>query len=283
MSERSRHDSEADRLVELNRANWDARVPVHLEAHSYNEALAKLRAGGHDLRQEVVDAVTAGCGDVAGRSLVHLMCHIGLDTLSWARLGAEVTGVDFSEPAIETARGFADELGLAAEFVQSDLYDAADALERTYDVVFTSEGVLCWLPDLQGWARVIARLLKPGGTFYLMDGHPFTEIFDDADHPDGIGVRYGYFDRGPLRFGPGPSYAGPEVTLPESVEWLHPVGEILNALIDAGLTIQRVEEYPDAFFEKFSGMEPVADGGHELAGRLRGKLPMRMMVRATKR
>lgn len=268
--------------MRLNRENWDARVPVHLQAHSYNAALTKLRAGGHSLRQEVIDAVTAGAGDVAGQSLVHLMCHIGLDTLSWSRLGAKATGIDFSQPALDAARGFAQELGLDTQFVHCNLYDAADTLNQTYDIVFTSEGVLCWLPDLTGWAKVIARLLKPGGTFYLMDGHPFANVFEDADAPDGIAVEYGYFDRQPLEFGPGPSYAGPEKTLPASVEWTHALSEIINALIDAGLTIQRMEEYPIAFFQKFKVMEGSYEEGHDLPGRLRGKIPMRFAIRARK-
>ncbi|MEM7626533.1 MAG: class I SAM-dependent methyltransferase [Planctomycetota bacterium] len=265
-----------------NRENWDARVPVHLEAYSYNEAFKRLQAGGHNLSSEIVEEVRAGVGDVAGRSLVHLMCHIGLDTLSWARLGADVTGVDFSEPAIETARGFSRDLGLPAEFVWTNLYDAATVLDRTYDIVFTSEGVLCWLPDLNGWARVIADLLTPGGTFYLMEGHPFSQVFDDADVPDGIAIKYSYFDRQALPFGPGPSYAGPEKTLPANVEWMHPMSAVLNALIDAGLVIQRVEEHPTAFFQQFKVMEGSFEEGHDLPGDLRGKLPMRFSVRAIK-
>ncbi|MEM6561929.1 MAG: class I SAM-dependent methyltransferase [Planctomycetota bacterium] len=268
--------------IRLNQSSWDARVPVHLEAYSYNKALDKLRAGGHSLGQDVIDAVTVGAGNVEGKTLVHLMCHLGLDTLSWSRLGAKATGIDFSEPALDAARGFAQELGLDTEFVHSDVYDAADALDRQFDIVFTSEGVLCWLPDMPGWARVIARLLKPSGTFYLMDGHPFADVFDDADTPDGVAITHGYFDRKPLHFAPGPSYVGGDSNLPECVEWVHPVSDILNALIDAGLVIQRVEEHPNAFFEKYKAMQPVSDGVHDLPGNLRGKLPMRLMVRATK-
>ena len=264
--------------VSLNRTNWDARVPVHLQAYSYNRALQNLRDGGQNLSAEVIEAV----GDVKGCSLVHLMCHLGLDTLSWARLGAEAAGVDFSGPALDAARGFADELNLEVGFIQSDVYAAAETLDRQYDVVFTSEGVLCWLPDLDGWAKVIARLLKPGGRFYLQDGHPFAEVFENADTPEGIAITYGYFDRSPLRFGPGPSYAGPDTTLPESVEWMHSVSEILNSLIGAGLTIQCVDEMPNAFFEKFEAMEPTGEGIHDLPGKLRGKLPMRLAVLATK-
>ncbi|MEL7485411.1 MAG: class I SAM-dependent methyltransferase, partial [Planctomycetota bacterium] len=178
--------------------------------------------------------------------------------------------------------GFSRELGLPGEFVRANLYDAATVLGRTYDIVFTSEGVLCWLPDLTGWARVIADLLAPGGTFYLMEGHPFVQVFDDAEVPDGIAIKDGYFDRRALPFGPGPSYAGPEKTLPASVEWMHSLSDIVNALIEAGLTIQRLGEHPTAFFQQFKVMEGSFEEGHDLPGDLRGKLPMRFSVRATK-
>lgn len=270
--------TQPDEGIRINQVNWDARVPVHLKAYSYNTALQALRDGQHCLPPEAVQAL----GDVSGRSMVHLMCHLGLDSLAWAGLGARVTGVDFSAPAIEAANGFRDELGLDAEFVCCNLYEAAQVLSETYDIVFTSEGVLCWLPDLTGWARVIADLLKPGGAFYLLESHPFVDVFENSEDPSGIEIRYGYFDRKPLHFGPGPSYSGPDKTLPESVEWMHSLSEILNALIEAGLHIARVEEYPTAFFQKFDVMEGSFETGHDLPGDLAGKLPMRFSIRATK-
>ena len=112
-------------------------------------------------------------GPVSGKSLLHLQCHFGMDTMSWARLGAEATGVDFSDAAIDLARSLNDELGLSARFLCSNVYDLPGALDEQFDIVFTSHGVLCWLPDLDGWAGVIDNHLKPGGLFYIIDGHPF--------------------------------------------------------------------------------------------------------------
>jgi SAM-dependent methyltransferase len=159
----------------LNRASWDDRVPVHQASDFYD--LDGFRAGASSLRPfEVAEA-----GDVTGRRLVHLQCHVGLDTLSWARNGALVTGLDFSEPAIEAARSLAASLAIDASFVAADVYDAVTALGgRRFDMVYTGTGALVWLPDLPRWASVVAALLEPGGFLYLVEAHPFAQILDDA-------------------------------------------------------------------------------------------------------
>lgn len=159
--------------LRINQANWDARVPVHLDSDFYD--VAGFKAGGSALRPFELAEV----GDVAGRSLAHLQCHLGLDTLSWARLGAEVTGLDFSGAAIEQARSIAAECGLPARFVTADVYDAPRALGETYDIVYTGVGALVWLPDLTRWAEAVAALLNPGGFLYLAEFHPFTNVLDD--------------------------------------------------------------------------------------------------------
>ena len=164
-------------------------TPIHARSAFYD--VEAFKAGQSRLlsieREEV--------GDVRGKSLLHLQCHFGLDTLSWARLGAQATGVDFSAPAIRLARALNDELGLGATFVHSNVYDLPDALTGQFDIVYTSYGVLVWLPDLIRWAAVVAHFLEPGGTFYIVEGHPFMYVFDmeRAAEPQGLRVDQSYF------------------------------------------------------------------------------------------
>jgi SAM-dependent methyltransferase len=161
----------AEDWLELNRSNWDARVPVHTASRFYD--LPGFVAGRDELRPFELEEV----GDVTGRQLLHLQCHLGLDTLSWARHGAAVTGLDFSGPALATARELAERIGARdARFVESDVYRAPEALDgRTFDIVYTGLGALCWLPDIDRWARTAASLVAPGGFLYLAEFHPFCD------------------------------------------------------------------------------------------------------------
>lgn len=267
--------------IQTNHRSWNDRVPVHFASAMYREHLDALKAGGHCLEAEVLDEV----GDVSGKTLLHLQCHFGLDTLSWARRGAAVTGLDFSEPAIELARQLSEELTIPAEFVCANVYDAAEALDGPYDVVFTSLGVLGWLPNLPRWADNTAKLLKPGGLFYLMDCHPFTDVFDDdASAPQGLTIGYDYFDTKAYKFEAGPTYAdnGTHAVVGETVEWMHTFSSILNALIDAGLRIERVFESPRCHFGMFDVMREVSPNRYEMPAPLTGKLPLVFSLRATK-
>lgn len=178
-----------------NRALWDEWAEINYRSFMYDAE--GFKAGGISLRPYEVEEV----GDVAGKDHLHLQCHFGQDTLSWARLGARVTGVDFSERAIRYARQLATELGLPARFVQCDVLDLPANLSGDFDVVFTSLGVLGWLPDLGRWAQVIWHFLRPGGIFYVSDAHPIVRVFDDTEGVTGLHVRYPYFPRPePLAF-----------------------------------------------------------------------------------
>src|SRR6266542_2690138 len=173
----------------LNRANWDERVPIHLAAPMYDSA--QLRAG--QARKNAIEE--AELGSVDGLRLLHLQCHFGRDSLILAQRGASVVGLDFSPPAIAAARSLADELGLAdrTRFVEADLYDAPSAIPEptSFDRVYVSWGALCWLPDIERWARIVAHFLKPCGSLYLAEGHPVALVFDDATaHAD---RRPGFF------------------------------------------------------------------------------------------
>ena len=256
----SRGDREAvASRIGLNRANWNERTRVHAASDFYD--VAGFKAGRMTLSQ----FERAGVGDVRGKSLLHLQCHFGLDTLSWARLGAKATGIDISDDAIQLARDLNDEVGLDARFVRSDVYDLPQALDAEFDIVYTAMGVLAWLPDLDGWAQVVSRYLKPGGLFYLLEIHPTSQIFDDetavGSHRH-LRVRYGYFpDPEGLSFSGGaPSYAGDEPIESPCHEWQHSIAEILTALLRAGLRLTSFAEHPATLYRQFPGMIQGDDG-----------------------
>lgn len=239
-----------------NRALWNELTPIHARAPWYR--VEEFRAGENRLDP----LVRAEVGDVAGKSLLHLQCHFGLDTLSWARLGARVTGVDLAEDAIALARSLGDELHLPATFVHSNVYDLPQVLDGEFDVVFTSWGVLCWLPDLTRWAQVIARYLKPGGAFYIVETHPFLHLFYNESDVTDLRVAYGYFNQtDPTYWPPGGDYADPEARLSNPAhEWNHSLGEIQNALIDVGLHVAFLREHTVLSWSYFPFMEQGEDG-----------------------
>jgi len=249
--------------------HWDELVPVHAVSSAYYD-IDGFERGGSSLRQLELDEV----GEVAGKTLLHMQCHIGLDTLSWARRGARVTGVDFSEPALAFARSLADRCGLDARFVCADV-DTWEG-DGEYDVVFTSHGTIVWLPDLDRWARLIARSLRPSGTFYFNDGHPFSYCIDER----GRLVR-NYFERGPERCESDFDYARPEarVTTP-SVQFSHTLGDILTALASAGLRIVFVHEHPFADYACLPTMTRGDDGWWRVPGV--ESVPRMVSIKATR-
>lgn len=240
--------------VETNRQHWDERVPINAASSFYD--LDGFRAGAEDIDRFQLDEL----GDVTGLDLVHLQCHIGLDTLSWARRGARVAGVDFSAPATETATGLAVELGLGqrARFVAADVYDAADALGmNSFDVVYTGNGALMWLPDIERWARTAADLLRPGGRLYLAEFHPLTGVLDDER---GTTAALDYFARGARTYDSPGSYADweAETTHNTATEWHHTLGDVISAVAGAGLRIEFVHEHDTIPFQRYAAL--VADG-----------------------
>lgn len=266
-----------DEYVAANRVAWDSWTPYHVRSQFYD--VAGFKAGRHELHPTTL----AGPGDVAGKSLLHLQCHFGLDTLAWARRGATVTGVDFSAEAIKAARELAAELRIPATFVHSDLYELPAHLGGQFDVVFTSHGALCWLPDLDGWARVVAHFLKPGGIFYTVEGHPFALIFDERRTDAELRLREPYFPAAePLREEQQGSYAAPDAPIRSvSYVWLHTLADIIGSLLRAGLHITSFEEYPFLPWPFFPWMEKRSDGMWQLPGGRRD-LPLMFSVRAVK-
>lgn len=266
--------ADADYL-RINKALWDERVPIHLASDFYD--VAGFKAGGQTLRE----FEPAEVGDVTGRRLVHLQCHFGLDTLSWARRGAHVTGLDFSEKAVEAARAVADETGLQARFVAADVYDAPMVLGETYDIVYTGLGALCWLPDIDRWAGTATSLLRPGGFVYLAEFHPFADTLDDDE---GRSVTYDYFAEGPQIWDEpdAGSYAAPQVPVQHtrSIAFVHGLGEVVTALTTAGLRLDFLHEHDYTLWQRFSVLERRGPTYRLPKGRPR--IPLMYTLRATR-
>jgi 2-polyprenyl-3-methyl-5-hydroxy-6-metoxy-1,4-benzoquinol methylase len=227
------------KYYEVNRARWNELVDIHAKSQEYD--LENFIAGKNSLHRAEQDLL----GDVRDKSLLHLQCHFGLDTISWARLGAKVTGIDFSDTAIELAYEISRKTGVDAEFICSNVYDLPKILNRQYDIVFTSIGVLCWLQDINEWGRIIAHFLKPQGTFLLVESHPIMWMFDDESNE--LKIKYSYWHRDePMSWETNGTYANEaaEVKNRRTYEWQHTISDVLNSLIRAGLHIEDVKEYP---------------------------------------
>ena len=255
-----------------NRAFWDERVPIHTASDFYD--VEGFKAG----REPLQDFELGDLGDVTGLSLVHLQCHFGLDTLSWARHGARVTGLDFSAPAIEAARGLAADIGVEADFICADVYDAPAALGgRSFDVVYVNVGAINWLPDIRRWAEVVSALLNPGGVLYMKEVHPFSWVFGD----DELTVENDYFAHRSDYDEPG-TYTDPDARTVHNrtEEWQHPLGEVINALIAAGLTLELLGEHDHQAYRQWPFMEKDAGVYRMPAGTPR--LPLMYSLRARK-
>ena len=244
----------------VNRAHWDEATDVHIVSDFYD--VGSFKAGQNRLH----GIERAELGDVSGKTLLHLQCHCGLDTLSWARLGADVTGIDFSERGIGEARALAAELNIQARFLVSELYELPANLDGQFDIVFTSYGAIYWLPDIKRWGEIAGSFVKPGGTFYIAEFHPTGFMFD-TDHgqnPDATDYvrRYPYFhsDR-PIR-DESPDYADPSTAMTNIVtySWSHSLSDIINALIGGGLQIEYVHEFPFSTIQEFGFLEQHDDG-----------------------
>lgn len=224
---------------EMNRESWDQRTQVHFDSGFYD--VDGFIAGNTSLREIELAELTR----VNGRRLLHLQCHFGLDTLSWARLGAECTGVDISPVAIEKARQLSKQTGLNTKFECADVYSYSRGQVDPFDIIFTSYGSICWLPDLDRWADVVSSNLAPGGTFYMADFHPVYDLL----------AGYSYFETDEPDVEEEGTYTenSGDLKTPLAV-WSHPMGRIVNALVNAGIAIQRLNEFSFSPYECFKGM-----------------------------
>ena len=244
-----------DEYLNANKNLWDQWTGEHEKSPFYD--LAGFRQGKDRLRSIELSEL----GDVDGKTLLHMQCHFGMDTLAWARRGAIVTGIDLSEKSIALARSLSLELNLPAQFYCSDIYQLPQMLADKFDIVFTSYGVLHWLRDLTQWGQVISHFLKPNGIFYIVEDHPTFRMFTSEDGTKMKLANPYFFSETPERVEMSGSYATDnQGEVASFYIWNHSLGEVINALISAGLRIEFVHEFPYAARAKFPFMQQGADG-----------------------
>ena len=255
-----------------NRESWNKRTTVHAGSSFYD--LDSFKRGASSLNKIELE----GLGDVKGRSLLHLQCHFGMDTMSWEREGAIVTGADLSDEAINLANGIAAELNLKAIFICCNVYDLQQHLDEKFDIVFTSYGTIGWLPDLDKWAQIIAYYLKPGGIFYITDFHPTLWMMDENfEH-----IKYNYFNTAVIAEETSGTYTDRNAPIKsKEYSWNHPFSEIFSALIKNGLTIQEFNEYPFSPYNCFNNMEQGDDKMWRIKG-MEQRMPMMYSITAIK-
>ena len=263
-----------DEYFEANRRMWDGWTDAHVESELYD--VDGFKRGRCSLCAIELDEV----GDVRGKSLLHVQCHFGLDTLSWARLGAQVTGADFSDKAIATAKALAAEFDIPAEFVCSDVYSLPERLKGRFDVVFTSAGVLCWLPDVAKWAKTVAHFVAPGGFLYIREFHPVADMFDYENPAPTVRWQY-FYTREPLREIDTGSYGGAAATGGMKYEWFHSLSDVVNALIGAGLRVEFVHEFPFTTYKSHPWLTQGDDGLWRYEG-VPNSIPLMFSIKATK-
>jgi len=262
-----------DERLKANLDAWNQMAGIHAASREYR--LAEFKAGQNVLKPIELREV----GDVRGKSILHLQCHFGLDTMSWARLGANVTGLDFSDQAIALARSISAELKIPARFIQSNIYDAPDVLHEKFDIVFTSYGALCWLPDIKRWAEVAAHFVKPGGFFYIAEFHPLTQMSDNRPGTTKLEFEVSYFHTMMREYPPGPDYSDPSKTVSGTHEWMYRTGDVVSALAATGLRIEFLHEFAGCIFPHFPFMKRGDDGLWHIEG---DPIPTIFSIKATK-
>ena len=257
---------------EDNKKSWNKRTAVHKDSAFYD--LASFKNGKSSLNKIELEEL----GDVKGKTLLHLQCHFGMDTMSWARAGATCVGVDLSDEAINLAKIINDELNLKTEFVCCNIYNLKQHLDKKFDIVFTSYGTIGWLPDLDAWAAIVSHFLKPGGTFYIADFHPALWMMDD----NFTHVKYSYFNTEVITEEISGTYSDRNAPI-KSIEhgWNHSFSEIINALLKHNLQIEMFNEFSFSPYNCFSNLEQGADGMWRIKG-LDEKMPMMYSIKAVK-
>lgn len=262
-----------DHFIETNRGAWDMRAEVHKSSAFYD--VEGWKKGATSLNEIELREI----GDVAGKKLLHLQCHFGQDTLSWARLGARATGCDFSGQAIGYARQLARESNLNARFVCCNVYDLPQYLKGKFDIVFSSYGVIGWLPDLDPWAAVVAHFVKKGGFFYLAEFHPVVWMLDEKMEF----IKYPYHNAGVIESEQTGTYADRNAGIEyKEYGWNHSLSEVLNSLLRHGLQLEFFNEYPYSPYDCFDKTVRGADGNYRIQG-LEDKIPMVFSLKMVKR
>ncbi len=256
--------------LDINRALWNAKTEIHVQSDFYN--LSEFKRGKNVLTPIELEQV----GDVRDKTLLHLQCHFGMDTLSWARLGAHVTGIDLSDKAIDFARRLATESNLDARFICCNLYDLPQHIDEQYDIVFTSYGTIGWLPDLKPWGEIVARYLKPGGEFHFAEFHPMPWMFDN----DYQYIQYSYFNKETIIEELEGTYADRNAPIQkQSITWNHALSDVFEALLSQGLRIERFAEYDWSPYNIYPEGVEFEPGKWHIKG-MEGKLPLVYSLKA---
>lgn len=262
-----------DKYIEVNRDLWNKKTPIHISSEFYD--VPSFIKGKSSLNPAELESL----GDVKGMTLLHLQCHFGMDSLSWSRLGAKVTGIDLSDMAINEAKKVNAELGLDAEFICSNVYDLKNVIDKRFDIVFTSYGTIGWLPDLDKWAEIVAHFLKPGGTFFIAEFHPVRWMYDD----DCKKIDYSYFNKEAIIEEVSASYADKDRVISHtSYGWNHPFSEVFSSLLKQNMAITEFKEYPYSYYNCFNNSVKNELGYWEIKG-LEGKMPLMYSFKAVKK
>jgi len=257
---------------EVNKNTWNNKVVIHAESEMYK--MEAFKAGESSLMPYELKAL----GDVNGKSLLHLQCHFGQDTLSWTRMGAKCVGVDLSDEGIKLAMALSSELNLEAKFVCCNVLDTSQHVSETFDIVYTSYGVIGWLPDLKPWAKMISERLKVGGTFYIVEFHPILWMYD---YIDGKSTMKYHYNRKEVIYDEYEGTYANQASKMVSKEygWNHGLSEVVNALIEAGLQIDYLNEYDESPYDVFPDLEKLDNGMYKMKNQL---FPMLFEIKATK-
>ncbi|CAM3450738.1 class I SAM-dependent methyltransferase [Aequorivita lipolytica] len=257
---------------ETNRKTWNNKVAIHARSDFYD--LANFRKGRTSLNKYELEAL----GDVSGKSILHLQCHFGQDTLSFARMGAKCTGVDISDEGINVAKQLNRELKLDANFVCCNVLDTSENISEKFDIVFTSYGTIGWLPDLKPWAKMISEKLKQGGFFYIVEFHPIAWMFDYTVSPPAM--KYGYQQDEAIYEEYEGTYADANSKIiSKEYGWNHSLGEVITSLCEAGLKIEFLKEHDASPYDIFPGLVKNTEGMFELANKM---YPLIFEVKAIK-
>jgi ubiquinone/menaquinone biosynthesis C-methylase UbiE len=259
--------------ISINKATWNDKTEVHIASDFYDmEGFLKGKSTLHDIELKLL-------GDVKNKKILHLQCHFGQDTMTLARMGAKVTGVDLSDKAIAKAKEFSEQLNLDTTFICCDIYDAPRYLNEKFDIVFTSYGTIGWFPDIDRWAAVVSRFLKPNGQFVFAEFHPVVWMFDN----DFKEVYYNYFNVEPIIEDESGTYADrfSEIST-QTMTWNHPISEVLNALLKNGLEIKSFDEFDYSPYNCFNETEEFEAGKFRIK-QLGNKIPMVYSLLAIKK
>ncbi len=259
--------------IKVNKDSWNKRAEVHYDSEFYdNKSFIKGRSSLNEIELEIL-------GDLTGKKILHLQCHFGQDTISLQKMGAEVTGVDFSEVAIQKAEGLAIETNSTAKFICCDVYTLPEILDEEFDMVFTSYGTIGWLPDINKWAKVVSKFLKPGGQFVFAEFHPVVWMFDNNFKE----IKYKYFNGEPIvELSEGTYTDGGDAVNQDYISWNHGLGDVVSSLINNELEINGLKEFDYSPYNCFNGTKEVSKGKFVIE-KLNDKIPMVYSILATKK